>query len=328
MIIVLQITYNLPLTKYTNMKKLIAVLLITFLGAGFSYAQEKPKAERPEIEKSKPLFPKHWGKPPEIQLRDYVDLPGKFGKGSSTLANWIKENIASDKESGKFPDKDKDFALSDAEKSDPKKFERDMLSAVKSGKISKQDAAKKLDALRDEMAKKGEFKRPKRMAKPELSSEVKDQISAVKEMEKNLHSQIRAKVDELGKDASKEQIKIAVEAFKESNKDKFEEIKTAHDAIRKDLEAARPSKPERPELSAELKAKVEILKEKRKEMEVAQKELHKNLKDASEVERKAMIASFKESNKDKHQEIKTQAKEVKEDIRALVESEATRTSDL
>lgn len=195
-------------------------------------------------------------------------------------------------------------------------------------KVPKPDMAKKSDDLRRAMPKKDEFKRPKRMEKPELPSAVKDQISAVKELEKNLHSQIDAKIKELGKDATKEQIKTAVEAYKEANKDKFEEIKTAHDAIRQDLEAARPPKPQRPELSSELKAKVDVLKEKRKEMEVAQKELHKNLKDATEAERKTMIADFKASNKEKHQEIKTKAKEVKMEIRGLVESQATRTSDL
>ena len=41
-----------------------------------------------------------------------------------------------------------------------------------------------------------------------------------------------------------------------------------------------------------------------------------------------MITDFKEANKEKHEEIKTQAKEVKKEIRELVETDATRTSDL
>lgn len=42
-------------------------------------------------------FPAHWGEPPEIQTRDYVELPAGFGHGSSTLAHWIKANLAQDK---------------------------------------------------------------------------------------------------------------------------------------------------------------------------------------------------------------------------------------
>ena len=50
--------------------------------------------------------------------------------------------------------------------------------------------------------------------------------------------------------------------------------------------------------------------------------------DATEEEREEMITAYKEANQAKHQEIKSKAKEVKEEIRALVETEATRTSDL
>ena len=55
---------------------------------------------------------------------------------------------------------------------------------------------------------------------------------------------------------------------------------------------------------------------------------HKNLKDASKEEREEMITAYKEANQAKHQEIKNKAKEVKQEIRNLVETEATRTSDL
>ena len=41
-------------------------------------------------------FPLHWGKPPEIQTRDYVELPGGYGHGSSTLAKWIASNLEKD----------------------------------------------------------------------------------------------------------------------------------------------------------------------------------------------------------------------------------------
>ncbi|MFN9719676.1 MAG: alpha-2-macroglobulin family protein, partial [Planctomycetota bacterium] len=41
-------------------------------------------------------YPAHWGEPPQIQTRDIRPLPGGFGQGSSTLANWIQENIDKD----------------------------------------------------------------------------------------------------------------------------------------------------------------------------------------------------------------------------------------
>lgn len=42
------------------------------------------------------MFPTHWGQPPEIQTRDYRPLPGGYGYGSSTLANWIQRNLDQD----------------------------------------------------------------------------------------------------------------------------------------------------------------------------------------------------------------------------------------
>ena len=41
-------------------------------------------------------FPAHWGDPPQIQTRDIRELPGGYGKGSSTLAKWIQKNLDDD----------------------------------------------------------------------------------------------------------------------------------------------------------------------------------------------------------------------------------------
>ena len=359
------------------MKKLI-VLAFTLLLGGSLLFSEKPVQEKPDKDSlTDAKFPLHWGKPPAAQTKDLVDLPGRFGKGSSTLARWIKENIEEDKANGKKPLVERDprpkprfpvewgsppeIQLTDVVKlpgrfgmgsstlaiwikekieehgmpekpvldpSDARRIEKETLQAVREGKITKEEARKKLDALRKDMADNGQRKRPQRPQKPEISDEVKAQIDAVKDLEKALHTEIKEKVNELGKDATREEIKATVESFKESNKDRFEEIKEAHTAIRENIEANRPEKPERPELTEDLKAKVDALHAKRKEMHEAQKELHQNLKEASKEEREVLITAFKEANKAKHEEIKTQAKEVKEEIRSLVETEATRTSDL
>lgn len=42
-------------------------------------------------------FPYHWGEPPQIQTKDYRELPNGYGHGSSTLKNWIELNIEKDK---------------------------------------------------------------------------------------------------------------------------------------------------------------------------------------------------------------------------------------
>ena len=118
-------------------------LLLFTLGAstwGFAQPQRPSQdGERPNNSDTKEVaprlilknqIPEHWGKPMEIQTKDFRPLPGGFGMGSSTLASWIKENIAEDKENGKFPDRKPDD-LSDIEKQDPKKIERETLRRLR-----------------------------------------------------------------------------------------------------------------------------------------------------------------------------------------------------
>lgn len=48
-------------------------------------------------------FPSHWGEPPKTQTRDLRDLPGGYGRGSSTLARWIEDNLKQDAARGPGP---------------------------------------------------------------------------------------------------------------------------------------------------------------------------------------------------------------------------------
>ena len=41
-------------------------------------------------------FPSRWGPEPAAQTRDYRELPGGYGFGSSTLYRWIEQNMAKD----------------------------------------------------------------------------------------------------------------------------------------------------------------------------------------------------------------------------------------
>ena len=340
------------------MKKLIIALFASLMLSSFLFSESPTKPEtggpdprpqkpgeggqKPEVGRPAPKpFPPHWGKPPAIQTKDIRPLPGGFGMGSSTLAAWIGDNIAEDRanagqggsgrpgEGGKPSGPQKPDILTDKDKLDPRKSEGEVLKQAKEGKISQEDARKKLDALRGEMEKRGELKRPKRPTKPELSAEVKTKLDDIKSQQDAIAKEMKSKLDALKKDgASKEEMRKAVHAFQKDNKDRLDAIRDAHKEIHDSLKGARPPKPERPELTAEIKAKVEVLKEKQKELHTARKDLHENLKDKSKEERETLIATFKEDNKAKHQEIKAKTKEVKEEIRALVETEATRTSDL
>jgi hypothetical protein len=49
-----------------------------------------------EKKKAGGRFPSRWGPEPAAQTRDYRELPGGYGFGSSTLARWIEQNMAKD----------------------------------------------------------------------------------------------------------------------------------------------------------------------------------------------------------------------------------------
>jgi len=70
------------------MRQLLGAFLLVNLVGTLALAELKKK------------FPGHWGKPPEIQTQDYVELPDGYGHGSSTLKHWIGANLARDKATG------------------------------------------------------------------------------------------------------------------------------------------------------------------------------------------------------------------------------------
>ena len=48
-------------------------------------------------------FPKHWGVPPNAQMKGHDgimrDLPGGYGKGNAPMYNWVQGNMQADKKS-------------------------------------------------------------------------------------------------------------------------------------------------------------------------------------------------------------------------------------
>ena len=145
---------------------------------------------------------------------------------------------------------------------------------------TKKQAVVKIGLMKRGLDRRG-VNRPRLVQKPEISDELQSQKDSVKDLQEALQAEINEKVNELGKDATREEIKVTVESFKENNQDRIEKIREDQVSIRKELEANRPEKAVRPELSDELKDKVDALQTKRKEMRDANKVLRENLKEAS-----------------------------------------------
>ena len=61
-------------------------------GPATTIMQGKLPAAFPTKAVTQTHYPTHWGDPPAAQTRDFVPLPKPYGRGSSTLKNWILEN--------------------------------------------------------------------------------------------------------------------------------------------------------------------------------------------------------------------------------------------
>ena len=74
---------------------LIPLLAINNIVVAFASAETEIDINSDTIN-MRPSFPEHWGPPPIRQTRDYIQLPGEYGRGSSTLKKWIEEKMAED----------------------------------------------------------------------------------------------------------------------------------------------------------------------------------------------------------------------------------------
>lgn len=84
------------------------------------------------------------------------------------------------------------------------------------------------------------------------------------------------------------------------------------------------ARPDKPKPSPEIRAKIEILQEKKKEMNEQRNKLRVELKGKSKEDVIELIKAFKEKNKEKHQEIKEAHKSLAKELRSKRQTGAKR----
>ena len=170
--------------------------------------------------------------------------------------------------------------------------------------------------------------RPKQ-PRPELPDALQIQVDAFEAGQKALRDALKTKIDALGDDATREDVKAAAEAFKADNKDAIEAQMAAGKALHEAIKENRPEheKVDRPEPPAAVKEKADAVRGFHQQLGKARHDLHKALKDASEEDRAAMIAAFKAAQKEHHQELKEAKKALREAIRDNAQSGDRRTDD-
>lgn len=240
-----------------------------------------PREQKPDTKNvpEKPRFPKHWGHPPKIQTKDLVKLPGKFGKGSSTLARWIAENLKED-------------AKKEKEKVKPTK--------------PVDENPNPIPPIQP-------------ISRPEPPKEIKEKIELHKKIQDSLRKGLKQKIDALGKGATKEEIKKVVEVYRKENAERIEDATHVGKQIQEWQKENRPQRPKRPEPSAEVKAKAAKVRLVKNDLAVARKVLGQELKGKSKEDATELIKAFKESQKERHKELKDAQKELQKKIREIVQ---------
>ena len=273
-------------------------------GPGKPQGKRRPQVAKPEPRpepKPKPEvreFPKHWGEPPTRQTRDLVQLPGKFGKGSSTLKDWITANIKKDKENPKV---------------------------VKPPKPKKPHQPK--EGTKEGSDKKPKLEKPKRPARPEVSSDLKDKLDSYKEEKEALNKDLRAAIDDIkkkfkGHPVSRAGIKKIIEQFNKENKDRIDAQKALGKEIKEGFKANRPERPVKPEISDEVKVLHGQINEVTKKLTENKKALMNKLQEAKKQDvvgksdhiHKEIIDSFREEQASLMNELKGIQKQVREQL--------------
>ena len=198
--------------------------------------------------------------------------------------------------------------------------------------------------------------RPPAPPRPEFSDETKAELAGIKSDKKGLMEEMKAKLSQLGDDASREDARKAVEEFKKDNEARFAAIKEAADKVHEELKAKRPERKERPEPPAAVKAKIAEVKKVEKTLHVARKAVSNKLKEAQDelaakiaeakenanqeevainikrlvadqaTARKAALDEFRTAQKEKHEELKAAQKELRKEVRNTKEEGSSRTS--
>ena len=150
------------------------------------------------------------------------------------------------------------------------------------------------------------------------NEEIKSAIEEHKSTDKKLKDDFKLKINELGKDASREDIKKLAEKFREDNAELIATQKELGKKIQNWFKDNKPERPKRPEPSEEVKEKIKAVHDKKKVLDVAKRELQEKLKESKDLtkeEKQALIEKFKEENAEKHKALKEAQKELQKKIR-------------
>ena len=158
----------------------------------------------------------------------------------------------------------------------------------------------------------------------EIPAETQRDLKLYKVLQVGLKKDFDSRLKALGHKPSKEEMKTLTQAFHNDNEDKVKEIRELGKKINDTMKELKPPRPKRPEPSEEVKAKLTQVKLAKNTLELARKTLHEDLKGKSKEDKEALIKSFKESQKEKHADLKVAQKALAKEVRDRIQTKDRR----
>lgn len=163
--------------------------------------------------------------------------------------------------------------------------------------------------------------RPERPARTELSPDLKDKLSSYKEEHDSLRNELKALIKQLNK-PNREKIREITKKFEVDNLSRIQAQKDLAKEIKTGLKEARPERPAKPQISPEMKLKVDLLRKQHKEINNAvaesTKELKTQLQIATREQRKELLDAFREDQKKLHQDLKNIQRQIRETLQPAI----------
>lgn len=160
-----------------------------------------------------------------------------------------------------------------------------------------------------------EILRPTKPSRPELSAELKRQLSIYKLENNALRSELKEKLKTLKK-PTREQIRLLTAQFQENNYERLAKQKELADIIKEELNSIRPIRPAKPEMSKEVTVQMEKLRQQHEKLQTSlsinQRELKVKLASASREERSQLLDEFRENQKRLNDDIKNVQRKIRE----------------
>ena len=168
--------------------------------------------------------------------------------------------------------------------------------------------------------------RPERPARPELASELKTKLDAYKLEHEKLRNALKARLARI-ENPTREKIRRATHEFKTNHEAKLLAQKLLAAQIKEGLKTARPDRPEKPEVSDEVKTQVKTLQTQHKEIhqsiQASKAALKTALQDVTREERKQLLDKFRQDQKDLHEQMKGIQRQIRETMAASFANIAT-----